>query len=299
MKVVLAFAAIYIIWGSTYLSMAIAIESIPPFMMAGVRFTIAGLILIGWTFALRKPMPTWKEWKATIVSGSFLIIGGNMSVVWAEQFVPSAVAAIIIASVPIWLVLMDGHQRKQLFKNMFLLPGLLIGFGGVFYLMGNGEDVPIENEYYVYMGRIVLICAAVFWSAGTYLSRSPKHPSNSLLKSGMQMFSGGVITLILSVLLGEFNDVGSLHFTTESVLALGYLIVFGALIGYSSYVWLVQVRPPTQVSTYAYVNPVVAVLLGWGFHNEPITKHTIIALCIILLGVFLINQSFRKAKKAV
>lgn len=297
--VVLGFAAIYIIWGSTYLAIAYAIDSIPPFLMAGSRFFVAGLLLFAWTRIKGVPLPTWKEIKACGISGILMLMGGNMSVVWAEQYIPSSIAATVIATVPMVMVAIDRTQWRNLFTNPFLGPGLLVGFFGVFYLIGFDKTILTQHPVNGIIGFALLIFATITWAFGTLLSRKPDHPENTNMRSALQMLVSGSITMFVGFGIGEGSQLEVSSITTESITALIYLITFGTIIAYSSYIWLVQVRPPALVGTYAYVNPIVAVFLGWFMRNEPVTGQTIMALLIILAGVFMVNFAFSYRKKTV
>ncbi|MDH5400559.1 MAG: EamA family transporter [Cyclobacteriaceae bacterium] len=297
LKVVFAFGAVYVIWGSTYFAIAFAIETLPPMLMAGARFLVAGLLLFLWVLFKRHQWPSFKQWKSSFISGSLLLIGGNVSVVFAEKYIPSAIAAITIASVPIWLVTLDGQQRKNLINAPFLLIGLIVGFLGVLYLIGFDPDILNGFQDEKLLGFGLLILATISWAIGSLYSRHQDHPTNSVMKSSLQMITAGTVTLIAGFLRGE-----AAHFTPEatsweSIAAFFYLIIFGTIIGYSSYIWLLKIRPPAQVGTYAYVNPVIAVLLGWSLRDEPVTSQTITAMVIILAGVFLINYAFIIMKK--
>lgn len=295
--VILGFAAVYIIWGSTYLGIAFAIDSIPPFLMTSVRFLCTGLILFFIAKIKKAPMPTRKEIINTCISGVLLLVGGNMSVVWAEQYIPSSIAAIVIASLPIWLVIMDRQQWKKITTDPLLVIGLMIGFAGVAYLIGFDGGIQADGSGMLFIGFLVLISAPIFWSGGTIFMRKYSHPENSYSKITIQMIISGLVALIVSFSVGEVGTFQIKEVTSTSWLALGYLIIFGTVIAFSAYIWLVQVRPATQVGTYAYVNPIVATFLGWLLRDEPITGQTIIALFIILSGVFMVNYSFSAKKK--
>lgn len=294
--VILGFAAVYIIWGSTYLGIAYAIDSIPPFLMTSMRFLCAGLILLVIAKIKKIKMPGRKETINATISGVLLLVGGNMSVVWAEQYIPSSIAAIVIASLPIWLVILDGEQRRKITSDPLLIMGLIIGFVGVAYLIGFDGSIQGDSSGIVLIGFIVLVSAPIFWSGGTIFMRKVKHPENSYAKITIQMLASGVVALVVSLSVGEGEIFHLSEVTTVSWIALIYLATFGTIVAFSAYIWLIQVRPATQVGTYAYVNPIVATLLGWLLRDEPITIQTVIALFIILLGVFLVNYSFIRKK---
>lgn len=294
MHVILGFAAVYIIWGSTYLGIAYAIDTMPPFLMTSIRFLCSGGILLLIAKLKKISIPPRREIINASISGVLLLVGGNMSVVWAEQYIPSSIAAIVIASLPIWLVVLDRQQLKNITKNPLLILGLIIGFAGVAFLIGFDGGIKADNSGMLVLGFIILISAPIFWSGGTIFMRKVSHPENAYAKITIQMLASGIVALIVSLIAGEGQIFEPSQVSFISWMALVYLIIFGTIVAFSAYVWLIQVRPATQVGTYAYVNPVVATLLGWFFRDEPITSQTIIALFIILLGVFLVNYSFMK-----
>ncbi len=283
-----ALAAVYIIWGSTYLAIRFAVETLPPFLMAGVRFTIAGAILYGWRRAMGFARPTGAQWRSATVVGALMLLGGNGGVVWAEQFIESGTTALIVASVPFWMVLLDwlrpgGHRPRAR-----VWVGILIGFGGVLLLMGEPGAAGSSPHYLA--AFIVLLLASVAWAAGSLYSRSASLPA-PLLATGMQMLTGGLLLLLAGAVTGELSGLDPAAFSTRSVLALVYLIVFGALIGYSAYVWLLRVTEPALASTYAYVNPVVAVVLGWLLAGEAMNARIVLAGAVIVAGVVIITTT--------
>ncbi|MEO1049664.1 MAG: EamA family transporter [Bacteroidota bacterium] len=295
--VILGFAAVYIIWGSTYLGIAYAIETIPPFLMSGLRFLSAGVLLFAIAKLKKVKVPPRKEIINASISGILLLVGGNMSVAWAEQYIPSSIAAIVIASLPIWLVALDKQQWKKITTDPLLIIGLIIGFAGVAFLIGFDEGFKTNDSGYLVIAFIVLISAPIFWSSGTIFMRSAKHPNNSFARITIQMLSSGVVTILVSLFSGETIGFQFGEVSLVSWAALAYLVFFGTIIAFSAYIWLVGVKPPAQVGTYAYVNPIVATLLGWFFRDEPITVQTILALFIILSGVFMVNYSFAVQKR--
>lgn len=278
-----ALAAVYVVWGSTYLAIRFAVETLPPFLMAGVRFTVAGLILYGWRRAVGFGRPTAREWRAATVVGGLMLLCGNGGVVWAEQWIESGTAALIVASVPLWMVLMDWLRPGGRRPRATVWLGILVGLAGVGLLLG----VPDPGPNYL-AGGIVLVLASVAWAAGSLYSRSASLPA-PLLATGMQMLAGGGLLLLAGLVTGEASAVDPASFSTRSLLALLYLIVFGSLIGYSAYVWLLRVTPAAIASTYAYVNPLVAVLLGWLLAGEQMNARIILASLVIVGGVALIT----------
>ena len=287
-SVVAAFAAVYTIWGSTYLAILFAIETIPPFLMAGVRFLIAGAVLYAWVRLRGAQRPPRQAWKHALVIGGLLLLGGNGAVVWAEQSVPSGVAALLVASVPFWMVLLDWLRPGGVRPTLGVLAGLLFGFGGIALLVGPGE---LGGGGVPPLGAAVLVVGSFAWSVGSIYSRGVPHPEPPLLGTAMEMLCGGALLVAFGLLTGEGARLALDAVTLRSLLALLYLIVFGSLIGYSAYVFLLKVSTPARVSTYAYVNPVVAVLLGWAFAGEPLTMRVLMASAVIIGSVVVITTA--------
>ncbi|HSJ33284.1 MAG TPA: drug/metabolite exporter YedA [Longimicrobiales bacterium] len=296
-RVVAAFAAVYIIWGSTYLAIAFAIETLPPFLMAGVRFLIAGTLLFAWSMTRSARMPTLRHWQAALVIGGLLLLGGNGAVVWAEQTVPSGVTALLVAGTPCWMVLLDWLWKGAARPGARTILGLLLGFGGIALLVGPSafsNDVAIDP-----IGALVLLSGSVAWAVGSIYSRHAARPGGALLSTGMQMLMGGSLLVLAGTLTGEWARTDLDAVSLKSFLALTYLVVFGAIVGYSAYVWLLRVASPARVSTYAYVNPVVAVILGWALAGERFTPRMALAAAIIVTGVALITlEEHSRAKFA-
>lgn len=282
---VLGFAAVYILWGSTYLAIRFAVETFPPFVMAGTRHLTAGLLLFLFLRIKGVPLPKARHWRSAAIIGALLLLGGNGLVSWSEQRVPSGLAALIVASVPLWMALVQGIQKRRRPRTAVLL-GLLVGLGGLVLLVvpgkfGGGEHVDT-------LGAVALLAAALSWVIGSLYSRRAELPSSTLLAISMEMIAGGVILWVTGLALGEGARIHADAFTSKSVLSLGYLIVFGSLIGFSAYIWLLKVSTPARVTTYAYVNPVVAVFLGWVFGNEPLTLRVALSAAAIVGAVAII-----------
>lgn len=285
-RIVAAFAAVYIVWGSTYLAILYAIETLPPFLMAAVRFLIAGAILYAWSMARSPRRPTRPEWRAAAIIGACLLLGGNGAVVFAEQLVPSGIAALLVAITPCWMVLLDWKWNQSPRPGMRTVLGLLLGFGGIALLIG--PDVFTGDGLHP-GGVAILMFGSIAWSTGSIYSKRAPAPPQALLSVGMQMLCGGTLLMIAALITGEFGRVEIDAISLRSILALLYLIVFGAIIGYSAYVWLLRVVSPARVSTYAYVNPIVAVLLGWAFAGEALTLRMGAAAAVIIAGVAMIT----------
>jgi drug/metabolite transporter (DMT)-like permease len=284
-EVVLAFAAVYVLWGSTYLAIRFGVETIPPFLLAGVRHLTAGTLLFGWLRLRGTPWPTRKNWGAAAAVGGLLLLGGNGLVTWAEQKVPSGLAALIVASVPIWMTLLDGLERRER-PHGVVLAGLGLGIAGIAFLVAPGQFA--GGEHVDPWGGAALLMAALLWAVGSLYSKRAALPSSTLLATAMEMIAGGLILLVAAALTREWQGFSLAAVSTRSLLSLGYLIVAGSLLGFSAYIFLLGATTPARVSTYAYVNPVVAVLLGWLLADESVTARTLIAAVVIVAAVALI-----------
>lgn len=286
-----AFGAVYVIWGSTYLAILWAIDTMPPLLMASVRFLIAGGLLYGWSLARGAAAPRGAEWRAAAIAGGLMLAGGNGAVTVAEQWVPSGMAALLVASVPLWLVILDALFGSRARPSRRALTGLLVGFGGVALLGGApglGQGGPEEI-----LGALLVLAGCASWAGGSLYLRyipAPKHP---LLWVSMQMITGGALLGVASVTTGDWAGFHVTDVSLRSGLSLAYLIVFGALIGYSAYVWLLRATTPARVGTYAYVNPVIALVLGWWLADEPLTFRSMAAAAIIVGSVVVIVSEAR------
>lgn len=285
---ILAFAAVYLVWGSTYLAIRFAIQTIPPFLMAGVRFTCAGSVLYGWCRLRAVPRPTARHWMSALIVGGFMLAAGNGLVVWAEQRVPSGIAALIVATTPFWMVLLDWWWRNAPRPNVAVVAGLLIGFAGVALLVNPWEAPSTAVDA---AGTLALLGAALCWAIGSIYALEASKPASPLLFTATAMLCGGAILLLVGTASGEWARLDLPSVTRRSLLAVAYLIVFGSLITYSAYVWLLRVSTPARVATTGYVNPVVAVLLGWLLGGEGLSSRTLLATAVIITAVGLITSA--------
>ncbi|HKQ50707.1 MAG TPA: drug/metabolite exporter YedA [Phycisphaerae bacterium] len=296
LALVAAFAAIYLVWGSTYLAIRIAIESLPPFAMAGGRFIIAGAALYAWARWRGAAKPSAAHWKSALILGAFLLLGGNGAVVWSEKTVPSGVVALLVASVPLWMVLINWVRRGGVRPTSSECIGLVMGFAGVSILF---NPRPISGESLNFLGAGVVVLGSLSWAIGSIWSQHARMPASPLLFAGMEMLAGGILLSVAGVVTGEWRQMDTWHFSLSSCLALLYLAVFGSIIAFSAYTWLLTVTSAAKVSTYAYVNPVVAVLLGFLVKKEPVGSWTIAAMAIIVTGVVFITRGRRSAAATV
>jgi drug/metabolite transporter (DMT)-like permease len=293
-RVVLAFAAVYLLWGSTYLAIRFGVETIPPFVMAGTRHLVAGLLLYGWLRARGAARPEPRHWASAFLIGGLMLLGGNGLVTWAEQRVPSGLAALIVASVPIWMAVLAGVEKRRA-PSGFVVAGLALGLAGIALLISPGS---LGGERVEPLGAAALLLAALSWSVGSLASRRVPLPSSTLKAVAMEMIGGGILLWATGLSFGEGFRLHLSAISAKSALSLGYLVVFGSLLGFSAYVWLLRVTTPARVSTYAYVNPIVAVLLGTLFGGEPLTLRIGLAAAGILAAVALIIRHGAESKSA-
>lgn len=287
-RLLAAFAAVYVVWGSTYLFIRFAVETLPPFVMAGARFAVAGAILYLWARLRGAPAPTRSEARAAAIAGLFLLLGGNGAVVWAEQRVPSSVTALLVATVPLWMVLLDWLRPGGVRPRAGVFAGLALGLVGLALLVGRGA---FGGEGADPIGAGVLVVGSILWATGSlYVGGNPRPPS-ALITNAVQMLAGGAALLVVGTIAGEFGRLDLAAASTRSLLSLLYLIIAGSLIGFTAYTYLLQVSTPAKVSTYAYVNPVVAVFLGWAFAGEEVTARTLVGAAVILAGVAIITAA--------
>lgn len=289
-----AFAAIYIIWGSTYIAILFAIKDIPVLVMTGLRFTIAGLILFIYSLSRGQSIPNARSIGKISLSGILMLFFGTGSVAYVEQYIPSGLAAIIVASVPLWFVLLDKSQWKFNFSNKWILSGLLIGFIGVLTLFLDKDSFSLAGDKTKLVAFFILLAGTISWAAGSLYAKYQPAEGSASMKAAIQMLVAGACSLLAAFISGEHREIVWSAISRESIFALLYLILVGSLVGYMAYVWLLSVRSPVLVGTYAYVNPIVAVFLGWMIANERISNQQLIALMIILGGVVLVTLSKEK-----
>lgn len=286
--VILAFAAIYLIWGTTYLGMRVAVETLPPFLMAGTRFLTAGIILFVALRLTGAPMPRRLEWRSAMIIGALLLVGGNGLITWSEQQVPSSTASLVIATVPLWIALFDWKIFKAGRPGPRITAGLLLGLAGILLLVGPGQIQ--GTAVFSTTALFILLLAPLLWSMGSLYSRGAVLPENAFMAPAIEMIAGGTLLLLVGLLLGEWRGLDISAFSGRSLTALAYLTIFGSIIAFPAYIWLLQNVAASKVATYSYVNPVIAVFLGWLILDELITPTTLVAVVAIVIAVILITR---------
>jgi drug/metabolite transporter (DMT)-like permease len=311
MKVAAAFTTVYLVWGSTYFAIRVSLEHIPPMLVGGLRYLLAGILMLLWCLVTKEKIFSWRVMRPAIVSGLLLLLVGNGGLIWAEQYVPSSLAAILLAAGPIWFVVLDKGKWKENLRSKATIAGLIVGSVGVLLLFGEqlaGETAggagaggtgagagTTGGGNMAVIALVVLVLAAISWAAGSLYSKYKAAGNSNAVNAGWQMMAAGIAFIPCSLVRGEWAHFRPGEVTTSSWLAIAYLVTFGSLLGYSAFVWLLQVRPATQVSTHAYVNPVVAVLLGVIFAGEHLSFLQLLGLMVILGSVLLINLAKYRA----
>ena len=294
-KIILAFAAIYIIWGTTYIAIRIAVETMPAFLMAGIRFLTAGTITFAVLRAREVPLPTRGQWRSAVIIAAFLLVGGNGLVTWAEKQVSSSIAALVVATMPLWMTLFEWLLFRGTKPGRQTAAGLLLGFVGIGLLVGPGQIRGTAD--FDLLSLLLLMAAPILWSLGSLYSRRVRLPENVFMTTAMEMLAGGGLLLLAGLITGEAGQLQVAAITSQSLWALLYLILFGSIVAYTAYVWLLKTVQPARVATYTYINPIVAVALGWLILSEPITPLMLAAMGIIVLAVILITT--QRPKKSV
>lgn len=292
MIVFLAFAAVYLIWGSTYLGIRYAIETLPPFLMAGTRFLVAGSILFTWAILRqREALPTFAQWRRAIVVGVLLLLCGNGGVTWAEKYIPSGLAALLVATEPLWVVLLNWIISRHR-PNAKVLLGVFVGLIGVVILVG--DRLTGRSDVMSWVGAAVIMLASLAWAGGSVYSNKRPICASTTLSSGMQMLAGGCLLFLLGLITGDLGRLNIAQTSWTSIIAFLYLIVFGALVAFTAYSWLLRNVTPASAATYAYVNPAVAVFLGWLIASEPLSIRMLFAAAVIVVSVVLITTYGRE-----
>lgn len=309
LQVVVAFTILYIVWGSTYFFIRMSLEHIPPYILGALRFITAGVLMLLWCIIRKEKVFSWKYIRPAVVSGLLLLFFGNGGLIWSEQYLASSLAAILLAAGPIWFVLLDKSKWQENFRSKETIGGLLIGFAGVILLFGerlmhsfggassaaDGGTVKNVGGHWQVIALGVLLISSVAWAAGSLYSKYRAAGNPNSVNAGWQMLAAGIAFVPVSAGSGELSHFHWQDVTASSWLAVLYLVTMGSLAGYTAFTWLLQVRSATQVSTHAYVNPVVAVLLGVFFADEHMSSIQLLGLAIILVSVLMINLAKYKA----
>ena len=302
LMIILAFAIVYIVWGSTYFFIQMAVKGFPPFMLGALRFILAGLLMAGWCIVRGENLFAIRGIKHAAISGILLLFFGNGIIIWVEQSMPSAMVAITVSSAPLWFVLLDKPKWSENFRSKSIIAGMLIGLAGVILLFSEQisqifsmpESTPVKMS-----SMVLLLFAAIAWAGGSLYSKYRSAEGSIIVSTTWQIMAAGIAFIPGILIRDEFKGFHWQEVPSDAWFALVYLVIMGSVAGFSAYVWLLQVRTAMQVSTHAYVNPVVAVLLGVFFANEKITAIQIAGLIIILGSVLLINMArYRREKLA-
>ena len=282
--VIVAFAIIYLLWGSTYLAIRIVVETLPPFLAGGARFLTAGGALLMLLLMRGAPLPSAADWRNSCVVGLLLLVGGNGLVMWAEKHIPSGLTALLIALTPIWFAILDWARPNGTRPGWRTVAGIIVGFGGIALLV-NG-DATVNGSL---LAAVAVIVAGIFWAGGSLYAKHVPSTASPWMNAATQMICGGAGLLLTGTIFGEPWRTDWSAISARSLLALGYLVVFGSWIAFSAYVWLLQASTPSRVSTYAYVNPVIAVFLGWALLGEVVTSKMFLGMLVVVAGVVIIT----------
>ncbi len=297
--VVTAFTIVYIVWGSTYFFIQAAEKGFPPFLLGLLRFSASGLILLAWCAFKKRQLFLKKQLIQSFITGNLLLFIANGSIIWTEQFLPSSFVAVLVSATPLWFVLLDGKNRKANFSNNKIIIGIITGFAGVVLLFAQKitASAAVTNNKIQLISLVIIVLGNICWSAGSLYSKYHSDEGDTMVGAAWQMLAAALSYFIVIPFSGELKHFNWQQVPVNAWLSVIYLVTMGSLAGYSAYIWLLKVRPATQVSTNAYVNPVVAVLLGVFFGGETISNKQLLALTIILSSVFILNADKYKRKQ--
>jgi drug/metabolite transporter (DMT)-like permease len=285
LQVVAAFAAVYVLWGSTYLGIRFSMETLPGYTTQGVRFFLSGLVMYVWARARRQPGPTAREWVGSAITGALLFLCGSGAVIHAERVLPSGVAALLVATEPMAFVLLESMRRRRL-PGTAVLVGLALGTLGLFVLIGPSSVFGAGG--FDPRPALLLVASTLAWAGGSLFSRGDRLPKDPIMATAATLLTGGALLAILGISLGELGAFDPAGVSAKSVVATIYLFLFGSIVGFTAYLWLLRNASASRVSTYAYVNPIVAVFLGWALASEPLTRRVFLAAAVIVAAVALI-----------
>ncbi len=297
--VILCFMAIYLIWGTTYYVIVLGLAGFPPFLMAAIRFLIAGILLVGYSMLKGEAFPTRRSLIKNSIIGLIVLAGGQGSLIWAEQYIASGYASVLVATIPVWFVVMDRAHWRSYFTNPYIIAGLILGFVGIILLFKDKLHEPISSDsaYLSILGSIAVIFGAVCWVVGTLYNRSRPAPGTMHQNLGWQLILGTFSCFVISLIMGEYNDPRWFSADISAWSAVLYLAIAGSIIAYMAYTWLLSKLPSAIVGTYAYVNPVVAVFLGWLLAAEQISTMRLAGMLIVVVSAILINVNRVKVVK--
>lgn len=294
--VAFAFFNIYIVWGSTYLAVIYGLKTIPPFILVGLRYSIAGLVLLAIAMLKKQRLPEWKYLWRQALGGTLMLVGGTGMIAWAEQYISSGQAAILVATEPLLFLLVDRSRWSQYFSNKYIISGLAIGFAGIFMFLKMGASGGRSSSMSL-VASVVVILSALAWVTGSLTAKNAKGNSSTIMNAAVQLIAAGLACGIVVLIKGEYTGFSFTHVSLDSWGGLLFLTVMGSLAAYLSFIWLIHIKPPAVVSTHTYVNPVVAVFLGWILANEQVNGAQLLSLLLILTGILLVNLSDYLQKK--
>jgi len=288
LQMIAGFAVIYIVWGSTYLAIAYAVRSLPPVLTTAARFMTSGLILCLYAWWRGAPRPEWTELRAAAISGALLVVGGTATVCWAEQWVPSGLTSLLVATTPLWFVLLEWMAPRGQRPHGLVAAGIGLGLVGLAVLTNPFSEPAVEGRAVLAAG--VLVLAAMLWAVGSLYSRHAVSPKSAVLGTGMEMMTGGLLCIPVGYLIGERATVDLAQVPAAAWIAVAFLTLIGSLLAFTTYLWLLRVSVPSRVATHAYVNPVVAMVLGWAVAGEAVTSRMLVAAGLIIGAVVLITS---------
>nr|WP_294943453.1 EamA family transporter [uncultured Mucilaginibacter sp.] len=286
--VIFAFFNIYVVWGSTYLAVAYGLKSFPPFILVGLRYLTAGILMLAWCKLKGEKLPEKKLLWRHALSGILMLVGGTGMIAWAEQYISSGQAAILVATEPLMILVIDRKRWAQYFSNKFIVSGLIIGFAGIFLFLKLGV-APAHQSPMATIASVVILFSALLWIIGSLIIKGNPGKSSSVMNASIQLLSAGCAASIIAFAKSEQVGFSFKAVTFEAWAALLFLIVMGSLVAYLSFVWLLSIKPPAIISTHTYVNPVVAVFLGWLLIHEDVNRAQLLSLVVILAGILLVN----------
>lgn len=293
--IILAFIAVYFIWGSTYLAVRFGLAGFPPFILVSLRYIVAGLLMLAYCKIKGEPLPALKLLNRQAVSGILMLVGGTGMVAWAEQYITSGQVAVLIAAQPLWFLVLDKANWRQYFSEKYIIWGLLIGFIGIFLFMKLGHE-EVKNSSMNIIAMVGVQIGAMLWVVGSLITKKSKGSSSVIMNSSIQLIAASVFSALVALLAGEYTGFSFSNIPVNAWLGLIFLITFGSLVAYLAYIWLLGHVAPALISTYTYVNPVVAVFLGWAFADEKFYSGQFIGLAVILIGILLVNvPGYRKS----